>query len=181
MKYQQPSPGIELRSPIPFPATMIVMLSVTLLQIRERQTDRQRQRQRKIRKVLSLTRKRMNLKSWSINSYRHLSAVQHILRNIYEFFFNPSINKRKSNKIQENHKCMLCEGIDETVNHVISNCSKLAQKEYKTRYDWVGNVIHWELCQRLKFDHTTKCTNQNLSLKMRRIKFSGILRYERIT
>ena len=22
--------------------------------------------------------------------------------------------------------------------------------------DWVGKVIHWELCQMLKFDHTAK-------------------------
>ena len=30
------------------------------------------------------------------------------------------------------------------------------EKEYKTRQDWVGKVIHWELCKELKFDHTTK-------------------------
>ena len=30
------------------------------------------------------------------------------------------------------------------------------QKEYKTRHDWVGKVIHWDLCKKLKFDHTTK-------------------------
>ena len=27
---------------------------------------------------------------------------------------------------------------------------------YKTWHDWVGNVIHWELCKKLKFDFTTK-------------------------
>ena len=42
------------------------------------------------------------------------------------------------------------------VNHMISECSKLAPKDYKTRYDWVGKVIHWELCKRLKFDPTAK-------------------------
>ena len=26
--------------------------------------------------------------------------------------------------------------------HIISECSKLAQKEYKTRHDWVDKVIH---------------------------------------
>ena len=26
-----------------------------------------------------------------------------------------------------------------------SECSKLAQNEYKTRPDWVGKVIHWEM------------------------------------
>ena len=28
--------------------------------------------------------------------------------------------------------------------------------EYETRYDWVGKVIYWELCKRLKFDRNTK-------------------------
>ena len=34
----------------------------------------------------------------------------------------------------------------------MSEYSKLAQKEHKTRYDWVGKVIHWELSKKLKFD-----------------------------
>ena len=31
----------------------------------------------------------------------------------------------------------------------------MAQKEHKTRYDWVEKVIHWEL-YKFKFDHTNK-------------------------
>ncbi len=50
----------------------------------------------------------------------------------------------------------LCDEGDETINHIISECSKLVQKEYKTRHDWVSKVIHWELCKKLKFDHTNK-------------------------
>ena len=46
--------------------------------------------------------------------------------------------------------------VTETINHIISECSKLAQKEYGTRHDWVGKVIHWEMCKKLKFDHTNK-------------------------
>ena len=34
---------------------------------------------------------------------------------------------------------------DEMVNHMISECNKVAQKKYKSRHDWVGKVIHWEL------------------------------------
>ena len=30
------------------------------------------------------------------------------------------------------------------------------QKGYKTRHDWFGKVIHWELCKKLKFDFITK-------------------------
>ena len=34
--------------------------------------------------------------------------------------------------------------------------STLAQKEYNTRHDWVGNVIHWEICNKFKYEHTNK-------------------------
>ena len=39
-------------------------------------------------------------------------------------------------------------------NLIISKYSKLAQRKYKTRHDWVDKVIHWELCKKLKFNHT---------------------------
>ena len=42
------------------------------------------------------------------------------------------------------------------INHKISKCSKLAQKEYKMKHDWVGKVIHWEVCKKSKSDHTNK-------------------------
>ena len=53
-------------------------------------------------------------------------------------------------------KCRLYGDSNEIANHIISECSKLTLKEYKRRHDWVGMVIHWELCKRLKFDHTDK-------------------------
>ena len=59
-------------------------------------------------------------------------------------------------KTQQNSKCRLCGDRDETINHIISECSKLAQKEYKPRHDWVGKVIHWEMCRKFQFDHTNK-------------------------
>ena len=41
-------------------------------------------------------------------------------------------------------------------NHIISECNKLAQKEYKTRHDWVSKVIYCKMCKKFKFDHTKK-------------------------
>ena len=32
----------------------------------------------------------------------------------------------------------------------------IAQKEYKARHDWVGKVIHREMCKKFQFDHTNK-------------------------
>ena len=42
------------------------------------------------------------------------------------------------------------------IHPIINESNELAQKDYKTRHDWVGKVIHWELCKKLKFDHTNK-------------------------
>ena len=46
-------------------------------------------------------------------------------------------------------------------NYTTSECSKLVQNEYKTRHDIVGKEIHWEMCKKLKFDHTNKWYMQN--------------------
>ena len=56
-------------------------------------------------------------------------------------------------KTQQNSKCRLCGNRDENINHIISECSKLSQNEYKTRHDWVSKVIHYK---KLKCDHTNK-------------------------
>ena len=59
--------------------------------------------------------------------------------------------KARIDKTQENSKCTLCSDRDKI--------SKLAEKEYKTRHDWVGKVIHWEICK--KFDNMNKCYIHN--------------------
>ena len=64
--------------------------------------------------------------------------------------------KARIDKTQQNSECRLCGGRDETINHIISECSKLAQKEYKARYDRVGKVTHLEMCKKFKFDHANK-------------------------
>ena len=64
--------------------------------------------------------------------------------------------KTRLDKTQQNSKCRLCVDRDETINHIISDCNKLAQRDYKATHDWVGNVIHWQMCKKFKFDHTNK-------------------------
>ena len=39
-------------------------------------------------------------------------------------------------------KCILCGEKDETVEHLVSACSKLAQIQYKQRHDKVASIIH---------------------------------------
>ena len=64
--------------------------------------------------------------------------------------------KARTDKTQRKSKCRLCRDRDKTINHIISECSKLAQKEYKARYDWVSAVIPWEMCRKFQVDHTNK-------------------------
>ena len=64
--------------------------------------------------------------------------------------------KVRIDKTQQYSKCMLCGDRDKIINHIISECSNFIQREYKTRYDWVGKMIHLELCEKIRFDHTNK-------------------------
>ena len=58
--------------------------------------------------------------------------------------------KAKIDNTQTNSKCWLCGDRDETVIHTISIYSKLSQKEYKTKHDW---VVLWR--NHLLMDSTT--------------------------
>ena len=49
--------------------------------------------------------------------------------------------KARMDKTQQNSKYRLCSDRDETINHIISECSKLARKEYKVRLEWVSKMI----------------------------------------
>ena len=69
--------------------------------------------------------------------------------------------KARIDQTQQNSKYRLCGDRDETINHIISECSKLEQREYKARHDWVSKVIHWEMCRKFQFDHTNKWSMHN--------------------
>jgi len=52
--------------------------------------------------------------------------------------------------------CRLCKEKDETVSHLISECSKIAQTEYKHRHDTVAAAVHWSICKKHELPHTEK-------------------------
>ena len=35
---------------------------------------------------------------------------------------------------------------DETINHIVSECTKLAQRESNRRHDWIERRGHCEIC-----------------------------------
>ncbi|XP_072176148.1 uncharacterized protein [Diadema setosum] len=56
--------------------------------------------------------------------------------------------KAKIQKRDVDATCRICRERDETVQHIVCGCSKLAQKEYKRRHDKLAQVLHWELCRK---------------------------------
>ena len=55
--------------------------------------------------------------------------------------------KARIDGTREDASCIMCRSKDETVNHLLSECPKLAQVEYKRRHDNVAKGIHWDLCK----------------------------------
>ena len=46
----------------------------------------------------------------------------------------------------ESPLCRMCGSKEETVAHVVGECGKLAQTEYKGRHENMAGYIHWQLC-----------------------------------
>ena len=46
----------------------------------------------------------------------------------------------------------MCRKVDESIDHIVSGCSKLAQKEYKRRHDNQGKVVYWKLTRKCNFE-----------------------------
>ena len=75
--------------------------------------------------------------------------------------------------MQQKSKCRSCGDRDETIYHIISECSKVAQREYKTIHDWVGKDFHKEFCKKLKimvkwYMHKPKSVVENETHKILR-------------
>ena len=55
---------------------------------------------------------------------------------------------------QTNSECRMCGNQQETVMHILSECSKLAQNEFKKRHDKVATILHWALCKQHQLEHS---------------------------
>ena len=58
----------------------------------------------------------------------------------------------REDKSQGDSLCRMCRKVDESIDHIVSGCSKLAQKEYKRRYDNLGKIVHWKLARKCNFE-----------------------------
>ena len=58
----------------------------------------------------------------------------------------------KIDKSQGDSLHRVCRKVDESIDHIVSGCSKLAQKEYKRRHDNLGKIVHWKLARKSNFE-----------------------------
>ena len=56
--------------------------------------------------------------------------------------------KAKIDKSQGDSLCRMCRKVDESKDHIVSGCSKLAQKVHKRRQDNLGEIVHWKLARK---------------------------------
>ena len=95
-------------------------------------------------------------KRTEITKTQKVEEKQHLLIEAQNNAIRINHIKARIDTRQQNCRCWFCGDRDGTINHIIGEYNKLSQKEYKTRHDKVGKVIHWEMCNKLKFDHTNK-------------------------
>lgn len=75
---------------------------------------------------------------------------------VQEQAIRTKVIKAKIDRNQTDGKCRMGEQVDETMNHITSECSKMYQ-EYKKRHGWVGGKrIHWEVCKMFDLVTTEK-------------------------
>ena len=65
------------------------------------------------------------------------------------------------------------KNIDKCVNHVLTKCSKLAQKECKRRLDWFKTKINWEIrrkngkeVKKMQHEHKLEIVRENDECKI---------------
>ena len=60
--------------------------------------------------------------------------------------------RAKIDKNQGDSLRRMCRKVDESIDHIVSGCSKLAQKEYERRHDNLGKIVRWKLARKCNFE-----------------------------
>ena len=71
--------------------------------------------------------------------------------------YKNKLAKAMINKSQGDSLCRMCRKVDESIDHIVNGCCKLAQKEYKRSHDNLGKILHWKLARKCNFEAGDKC------------------------
>ena len=68
----------------------------------------------------------------------------------------------------------MCGETGKTISHIVSECSKLGQTEYKRRHDNIVRMVHWKLRKKFNLEkseqrylHNPQTVSENINRKLR--------------
>ena len=64
--------------------------------------------------------------------------------------------KHKIDKMGQSPLCRMYDKKCETISHIVSDCEKLARKEYKRRHNNVARIVHCKLCGKYNLKRSGK-------------------------
>ena len=95
-----------------------------------------------------------------------MAAQEQALRTRY-------VQNKIDGQIEISPMCRKCNEKVETINHIISECPALAQREYKGRHDTVAKALHWKICKEYHlpsaekwYNHTPEKVLENEEIKI---------------
>lgn len=81
--------------------------------------------------------------------------------------------KYNIDKTADSPRCRLCKERGETVSHIVSECKRLAETDYKARHDNVARMIHWKLSEKFMlarsdkwYEHRRETASENTTHKL---------------
>jgi hypothetical protein len=74
--------------------------------------------------------------------------------------------RKMIDKQEVNPNCRKCKTKPETIEHVVSGCSKLASLEYTNRHNDVARLLHWHLCRKYGLPATPNPNHHKIETKV---------------
>ena len=124
------------------------MIVIIIIMIRKAQLKEKRLHGQLVRDIEEIP----DEKSWKWMRNGHVKReTESLIIGAQDQAIRTNAIKAKVDKTRHDSMCRMCNEKDETITHIISECPKPAQKEYKRRHDWMGKAIHWDLCRKKGF------------------------------
>ena len=96
------------------------------------------------------------------NTWRWLQKIdpkgctEALICSAQEQVLGTNYTKFSKDKTIESPFCRMFGSKNETVYCIVSECSKLAQREYKRRHENLARYIHWRICGKFELDRAKK-------------------------
>ena len=97
------------------------------------------------------------IKSWEWLSRSDLKVgTEALLCAAQEQAIRTNYVKHYIDKSSDSPLCRMCGKRGESIQHIVAECEKLAQRDYKRRHDNVAKKVHWDLCRKHGLQHSDK-------------------------